>query len=194
LTNPIFQTMRIDSMEGLRGVAALLIIFYHLVTFANLPTPNELSFIKSYFGMGVPLFFTLSGFVLAWGYSKKLRNNRNEIISFYIRRFFRIAPLFFTVLIFWRTLGHFLWSWTDSNLSIFLNLTFLFGLVPGYHESLVLAGWSIGIEMLFYLIFPFLIYFLQSVLPAIIFWFFACFFSVLMTNYCISTVSESISL
>ena len=37
-----------------------------------------------------------------------------------------------------------------------INITFLFTLVPGKEGSIVHAGWTIGAQMLFYLIFPLL--------------------------------------
>lgn len=153
---------RLDSIESLRGVAALMIVLFHLVELAHLPLPHGLEFVRSHFGMGVPLFYTLSGFVLTFGYANKLSDSQSEVISFYVRRFFRIAPLFYVVLISWRGLGWLLWGWSDSGQSILLNITFLFGLVPGEHESLVMAGWSIGVEMLFYLIFPVLLTLLRG--------------------------------
>jgi peptidoglycan/LPS O-acetylase OafA/YrhL len=155
---------RLDSIESLRGLAALLIIFYHLAELAQLPLPQCLGFVRSHFGLGVPLFYTLSGFVLSWGYALRLTLGQGEIIPFYVRRFFRIAPLFYAVLLGWRGLGALVWSWSDSGLSLLLNLTFLFGLVPGQHESLVMAGWSIGVEMIFYFIFPVLIVVLRNVI------------------------------
>jgi peptidoglycan/LPS O-acetylase OafA/YrhL len=147
----------LNSLDSLRGVAALATLLFHLVTFAQLKAPSELNFIALYFGQGVPLFFCLSGFVLAYGYSDKFANDSQIILKFYLKRFFRIAPLFYFTLIIWRSVGHVLWSWVDSFDILFLNFTFLFGLVPTAFESLVMAGWSIGVEMLFYLMFPILI-------------------------------------
>lgn len=173
---------RLDSIESLRGVAALLIVFYHLIELAQLPLPPGLHIVRSHFGMGVPLFYTLSGFVLAWGYADRLALGKTEIVNFYVRRFFRIAPLFYAVLLGWRGLGYLLWSWSDSSQSFFLNLTFLFGLVPGEHESLVMAGWSIGVEMLFYVIFPVLIVLLSSVRSTLIGFVIACVLSAAVHN------------
>ena len=94
--------------------------------------------------------------MLSYGYRNKL-GDIERIIQFYIRRFYRIAPLFYFSLLVWLTLN-ILFLGTKPDLQTFiLNITFLFGLVPGAHESLVWAGWSIGIEMLFYAIFPLLL-------------------------------------
>jgi peptidoglycan/LPS O-acetylase OafA/YrhL len=49
----------------------------------------------------------------------------------------------------------------------FLNLTFTFGLVPGYQNSIVPAGWSIGTEMIFYAIFPLCLIFAQGLARSI---------------------------
>ena len=157
--SPMSDKRHLASIDSLRGVAALMVIFYHLASFAQIPIPPIFSFISTHFGLGVPLFFVLSGFVLSWGYSEKLKFGSQEVIKFYARRFFRIAPLFYLVLVFWRGVGWHLWSWPilDNWREFIVNLTFLFGLVPGSHESLVMAGWSIGVEMLFYFVFPVLI-------------------------------------
>ncbi len=144
---------QVNAIESLRGIAALMVLIYHLAELVKLPLPETLGFIPKYFGLGVPLFYTLSGFVLAFGYADRLYS-RSQLLSFYSRRLFRIMPLFYSLLAIWLFLSWLVWNKTFSVEIIFLNLSFLFGLVPGQHESIVWAGWSIGIEMLFYLVFP----------------------------------------
>jgi peptidoglycan/LPS O-acetylase OafA/YrhL len=143
----------LDSIESLRGVAALMVLLYHLAELVKIPLPGSLGFISTHFGLGVPLFYTLSGFVLAYGYADRLEG-RAQIQRFYIRRLFRIAPLFYAMLALWLLASWVVWNRAFSFQALFLNMSFLFGLVPGQHESIVWAGWSIGIEMLFYLVFP----------------------------------------
>ena len=145
--------VQLNAIESLRGVAALMIVIYHLAELVKLPLPALLSFVPTHFGLGVPLFYALSGFVLAYGYADRL-DGRVHLRVFYTRRLFRILPLFYTLLAAWLAVNWLVWHSAPDPKTLLLNLTFLFGLVPGQHESLVWAGWSIGIEMLFYLIFP----------------------------------------
>jgi peptidoglycan/LPS O-acetylase OafA/YrhL len=166
----------IESIESLRGVAAMMVLLYHLAELVKIPLPNSLGFISSHFGLGVPLFYTLSGFVLAYGYADKL-DGRLHVQRFYIRRLFRIAPLFYTMLVLWLLASWLVWNKTFSFQAIFLNLSFLFGLVPGQHESIVWAGWSIGIEMLFYLLFPVITVLTPSLRTALVGFVVACILS-----------------
>jgi len=110
--------------------------------------PQELEIVNNRFGLGVHLFFVLSAFSLA--YSARMTGDGLGV--YVMKRFFRIAPLFYAMIIFYS-----LWFQFAPIEVILLNLSFLFNLVPGYETSIVWAGWTIGVEMLFYGVLPLLI-------------------------------------
>ena len=166
----------LDSIESLRGVAALMVLLYHLAELVKIPLPGSLGFISTHFGLGVPLFYTLSGFVLAYGYADRLEG-RAQIWRFYIRRLFRIAPLFYAMLTLWLLANWVVWNRAFSLQTLFLNMSFVFGLVPGQHESIVWGGWSIGIEMIFYLVFPVIAILVPNVRTALAGFVVACILS-----------------
>ncbi|MBL0272153.1 MAG: acyltransferase [Chitinophagaceae bacterium] len=77
------------SLDGLRGVAILLVVFLHNFGFMN----------YFFFGwLGVDLFFVLSGFLITDILLKTL-DKPNFLRNFYMRRILRIFPLFYLTLI-----------------------------------------------------------------------------------------------
>jgi peptidoglycan/LPS O-acetylase OafA/YrhL len=98
-------------------------------------------------------------------------------LIFYVRRFFRIAPLYYAMLI-PAVIWHSYYSGTLSSLmrsmfttvydpsettmtatNLIVHLSFLFGLFPQYCSNLIIPDWSIGLEMQFYAMFPLLMLF-----------------------------------
>jgi peptidoglycan/LPS O-acetylase OafA/YrhL len=148
---------RVESIDTLRGMGAIFIIVFHIFFLANLKLPDGL--VKTLATMGgaaVPLFFAISAFSMAYSYDRRLFET-SEIQRYFIRRYFRIAPLFYFMLIINMLVG---WIFANTKyklLDIFLSLTFLFPFIPGKHPSLVMAGWAVGIEWIFYALFPILI-------------------------------------
>src|SRR4051812_2723067 len=115
---------RLDGIEALRGFAALSIILFHLIWIAHVKLPTTIDIAKYYLGMGVPLFFVISAFSLSYGYLGRL--DRGEgLVSFYIRRLARIAPLLYFMLAVQLALAWFVWGVTFSPPTILLNVTFL---------------------------------------------------------------------
>lgn len=139
----------------MRGFAALYVVVYHLalIPSPNLPIPQWLHLYVSSGGTGVSLFFVLSAFALSYSLDAR-QGEPNLIRDFYIRRFFRIAPLFYVLL------GlSFLRDWlafdtVHSATDVLINASMLFNLSFAHTSGYVWASWTIGVEVLFYLIFP----------------------------------------
>lgn len=158
---------RIVGLDVLRGFAAIAVAYYHCVALLNLHAWSDLPAFVKYLYIAVPLFFAISAFSLCVGYEGRL-NRSSDIRRFYLRRFLRIAPLFYVMLVLSVARRAYVGWGTPTTSDVFLNLTFLFPFVPASHESLVPAGWSLGLEMLFYFLFPIALVFVSSLRRAII--------------------------
>jgi peptidoglycan/LPS O-acetylase OafA/YrhL len=165
-TAPQKEITKLNHIDLLRGVAVILVVITHVaLTDLNI---SEVSRARLIFGqLGVQLFFFLSAYTLCR--SMNVRREQNYIRNFYIRRFFRIAPLYYTGIVLYSLVAHIPALNLGGPLSktefytagnILLNLSFLHSFVSSAYNSIVPGGWSIGTEMLFYLMFPalFLLY------------------------------------
>lgn len=151
----------LKGLHSLRGIAALAIIAFHLAPVGEITLPTGLRFIARYFGTGVTMFFVISGFSLFHSTVPNV-GRENWLRTFYVKRFFRIAPLFYTMLLAYIGLAYRLAGSKPVMGDLFVNLTFLYNFFPGKHESMAMAGWPISIEMIFYSIVPMLILFITS--------------------------------
>lgn len=153
-TSAIVQSRLLPGIHGLRGLAALAVVLFHLNHLTGMELPDSFAFIGRDFGYGAHLFFVLSAFSLMHSTERSM-HRPDWVRDYLIKRFFRIAPLFYCMvaLVLWReisTLGL-----RTSAADILLNLTFTFGFVPG--SGFVWGGWTIGAEMIFYALFPVLL-------------------------------------
>lgn len=92
------KSVRIPELDGVRGLAILLVIFYHYTNGEALTRANGLAYYversASFGWSGVNLFFVLSGFLIG-GILMDARGSRSFFRTFYIRRFFRIIPIYY---------------------------------------------------------------------------------------------------
>ena len=151
----------LPGLQGLRGVAALAILVFHTayVPRPALPMPWLLGWIVPHLWVGVTLFFILSAFLLLQA-NHALADRPGWLAGYAIRRYFRIAPLFYAMLAFyaWEYPAPTLTAWTAIA-----NLLFVFNPLPGPHVSLVWAGWTMGVEMPFYALFPLVLYHVRGI-------------------------------
>jgi peptidoglycan/LPS O-acetylase OafA/YrhL len=134
-------------LDTCRGLAILLVIAVHA------GIANQGPAISAFGQRGVQMFFIVSAFTLCMSMQSRA-GERKSWIAFYIRRFSRIAPMYYLALIAncalegGRNLGD------SSATALFTTLTFTHGMIPEYVNTTVIGGWSVAVEFCFYALFP----------------------------------------
>lgn len=164
---------KIEELESLRGLAALLVVLFHI------PRWNELcdvGIINNGYLM-VDLFFVLSGFVIHNTYSNKILSTR-DLLRFQFLRFGRLYPVHLTFLLvyviieFAKYLAQIKLGITspnsvpfkENNLVAFLQNVFLIqSILPNNASTFNLPAWSISVEFYTYLVFGLILLFANQV-------------------------------
>lgn len=144
---------RLRTFDFLRGLAILGVIVVHTVQ--SFPSQiGAIDFLAGLGRFGLQLFYFISALTMCYMWEQR-DGESSPIRNFYIRRFFRIAPLFWiAIIVYFFLSGRII---TDSINEIVLTASFLHGFSPNAINSIVPGGGSIAVEMTFYLIFPFII-------------------------------------
>lgn len=144
-----------DYIDALRGYAILMVIAVHSSQYISDLSPTARA-LADQGARGVQLFFVASAMTL-W-MSWHARNDGP--VAFYIRRVFRIAPLFYLCLpIFLILENHGPSLYAPEGIGfrqIIMAATFTHGFMPDAITSVVPGSWSIADEMIFYALLPLL--------------------------------------
>ncbi len=157
-------------LNALRFFAATLVIFHHLEQYKFWGHQKSLwgaSFVDALGHKPVSLFFVLSGFLITYLLlEEKREHNSIDIRQFYLKRVFRIWPLYFTIVIIALLVIPTFSSIAFSDMPLPNSPVVLISLILILPNVLrisfpTLLGanqlWSVGIEEQFYLIWPLLI-------------------------------------
>jgi peptidoglycan/LPS O-acetylase OafA/YrhL len=157
-------------IDALRGWAFLNVLVVHVQQIAGLP-PGVAQFGRAA-NYGVQLFFVVSAVTLIMSFRSRLHRDRRPVAAFFLRRLFRIAPLF------WLAIPTYLaFFGMGPNESapgglhapqVISTALFLHGWHPTSINSVVPGGWSIAVEMNFYLLFPLCFYLLTNLRRSVI--------------------------
>lgn len=166
---------RIPELDGLRGIAILLVVSFHYLNNQLInnthPLAKVISKMTSFGWIGVDLFFVLSGFLIG-SVLLKTHQSANYFSTFYIRRLLRIVPNYYLLLVIFLlvvSLPYFQSNYflTGNNVipawSYFAMVHNLFmSQMSNLGNDAISVTWSIGIEEQFYLIFPFLLFWVRK--------------------------------
>lgn len=163
---------RIPELDGIRGFAILLVLFWHYLQGQIVPASGStLAIVKQVLGFtwsGVDLFFVLSGFLIA-GILIDNREKPGYFKTFYIRRVCRIFPLYYLNLVLFAVLSG-LALYQFPPLTRLLQVTavpewsywlFVQNIYMGSYTSFgpewLSVTWSLAVEEQFYLLLPLII-------------------------------------
>ncbi len=159
---------KLDYIDAWRGIAIILVIMTHSSHF-DISKDIGIGFVDTiiwFGGHGVTLFFVLSAFTIFYSVQNAGLNTKSEIFYFFIRRFFRIAPMYYIGIIFYKFI--FAKDYT-INAGLFENILFIHWIDPRYYDSnqIMPGGWSITTEFAFYMLVPILFRYITSLNKAI---------------------------
>lgn len=167
------KTYRTD-IDGLRAIAIITVIFYHLGYLTN-----------GY--LGVDVFFVISGYLITGLVYHEVEENKFSILRFYERRVRRIIPLvLFTTIISFilglifmlpddlENLSQSVFASNFSVNNILMKITSKDYWAVSNDYKPLMHTWSLGIEEQFYLLYPLIFFFLKGdkkkfILPILIF-------------------------
>lgn len=176
ISTPKVKTGRIPQLDGVRGLAILSVLIWHYYSIGPTPQTEVHSLLKGLFAQswtGVDLFFVLSGFLIC-GILMEQKESQNYFKAFYMRRAFRIVPIYFVLLVtflvcyyninwhnneaLYGLLGepHPIWSYATFLQNFFMASSANWG------AQWLGITWSLSIEEQFYLLFPLAIKFLPN--------------------------------
>lgn len=140
------------ALDGLRAICVALVMFNHTHT----PYPHQ---IKGW--LGVDIFYVLSGFLITTLLLREREKYGNvSFKGFYVRRFFRIIPVYMAVLAVYIPvirLMHDHVRWAELKIALPYLLTFTQEFRPAASGTVFGHSWTLGYEEKFYLVWPLLL-------------------------------------
>lgn len=157
---------RIPALDGMRGVAILMVLLFHAAAIGQFPRDGIMSPVPVMLSLwcGVELFFVLSGFLIT-GILVDSKGAAGYFRTFYLRRSLRIFPLYYSFM--GLVLLYSLWlQQTSGDDQLFREQVWFWtylqnwrmGLIGPFSFRFLDHFWSLAIEEQFYLVWPFVVW------------------------------------
>lgn len=137
---------KIYSIQYLRGIAALLVVLLHVKSLM----PVDVRGAFSNGGIGVDIFFIISGFII---YYATIKPEESKPRTYFVKRSMRIYPLFAIIWLITSLLNY----QADPFISVIKALFFVHNDytvgAPGFGFNMIGPAWTLTFEVVFYFIF-----------------------------------------
>ncbi len=160
----------IRSLDGLRAVAALMVVVFHFLLWIkayNTPVSQAINSSWYFLANGVWLFFVLSGFLLFLPYARAMLTAHTlpSATNFYRRRALRILPAYWVCLLIVAVAENQMRR-TVEPLNMFVHFLMIHDDFPRYNRDLNGPFWTLAVEAQFYLFLPLLAWGIARVVGA----------------------------
>lgn len=155
----------IPEVDGLRSVAILSVVFFHANANFRFYTGNPKSSFDSIVNQllnageyGVPLFFVISGFILTIPFARQYLDGaqRVSLRKYLLRRLTRLEPPYIFALVVLFLITAFRTGSFEYFPSLIASGAYLHNVIYGQSSHVLVAAWSLEVEVQFYLLAPLL--------------------------------------
>lgn len=149
-------------IDALRGYAILGVVAVHAYNLASVrPTGAFMTALFQNAARGVQLFYIVSTVTLFLSQSRRSERESHPTVNFFIRRFFRIVPMFWAGVVFYNVFV------TPQPIPVLRVALLTFGFYPDTINSVFPGSWSVAVESSFYVIFPLMFMTIRSIWSAL---------------------------
>jgi len=162
----------LPALDGLRWLAVIVVVFGHQrgnwLNYQSQGFHEDMQFaytsldwwvdqLANFAGMGVRLFFVISGYILARGFLKRLAEGKGPgLKNYYLRRITRIEPLYFISMIV-LYIGLCLTGkgdWWEQLPHLLASLCYMHNIIYGDSSTILTQAWTLELEVQWYLLAP----------------------------------------
>jgi len=153
----LHESPRLGVLDGLRGIAVLWVLWYHVWEISWLSPGPALDFIPATGFIGVHLFFFLSGFVISYPFVRAMAGKKPQPSwkHFAWRRFIKVVPSYVLSITVAYAIGY---AQVQPNASVvpdlLTHLLFIHTWFPQRYGTIDGVLWTLAVEVEFYCLFP----------------------------------------
>jgi len=154
------NSLNIDIIDGLRGIAILMVVCFHYWQISWISF-GSIDFIAQSGFIGVELFFFISAFCIFYPYALHIFEGIREqsIKEFFLKRADKIIPSYILAIVLILTFQQGTFSSLREQLwNIFTHIIFIHNFFPETYYSINGVFWSLAVEIQFYILFPIILY------------------------------------